>query len=42
MEFSRFKKKRKPNYKKFILLVVALGIIILLWKYADTLLKGIF
>jgi hypothetical protein len=42
MEFSRFKKKRTPNFKRFVILLLTLLLVILLWKNADTLLKGLF
>lgn len=42
MNASRFKKKRKPNYKRFIILLLALLLILLLWKNAETLMKGLF
>ncbi|MBS3993623.1 MAG: hypothetical protein KGZ87_07895 [Bacteroidetes bacterium] len=40
--FSRFKKQKQPNYKRFLLLVLLLLVVILLWKNADKLLEGLF
>lgn len=42
MQFNRFKQQKKPNYKRFIILVLILLLVILLWKNADTLLEGLF
>jgi len=42
MELSRFKQSKKPNYKRFIILVLILLLVILLWKNADALLESLF
>lgn len=42
MAFIRFKKQKKQNYKRFVILILVLLIVILLWKNADLLLEGLF
>lgn len=42
MAFNRFKQQKKPNYKRFIILVLVLLLVILLWKNADAILEGLF
>ncbi len=39
---QRFKKRKKPNYKRGILLVVALFIIVYLWMHADEIVSVLF
>jgi predicted negative regulator of RcsB-dependent stress response len=42
MPFNRFKQQKKPNYKRFIILVLILLLVILLWKNAEAILEGLF
>ncbi|MCF6181631.1 hypothetical protein [Lutibacter sp.] len=39
---QRFKNRKKPNYKRGILLVVALFIIVYLWMHADEIVSVLF
>ncbi|WP_299527377.1 hypothetical protein [uncultured Lutibacter sp.] len=42
MEQQRFKKRKKPNYKRGLLLVILLGVILYLWMNADSLISSFF
>ncbi len=42
MEKTRFKRRKKTNYKRGIILVIALFIVIYLWYNAESLLELIF
>jgi hypothetical protein len=42
MEQQRFKKRKKPNYKRGILLVLALFVIVYLWMHAEEIVTAIF
>ncbi|WP_169792337.1 hypothetical protein [Lutibacter profundi] len=42
MEQQRFKKRKKPNYKRGLFLVILLAIIIFLWFNAEALISGLF
>ncbi|MFK5958317.1 MAG: hypothetical protein QM495_05515 [Lutibacter sp.] len=35
MEHQRFKKRKKPNYKRGLILVMLLVIILYVWMHAD-------
>ena len=39
---NRFKKRKKPNYKRAIILVVALVVIIYLWFNAEAIITNFF
>ena len=39
---TRFKKRKKPNYKRGIILVILLILIILLWFNMDSIVEGFF
>ena len=39
---NRFKKRKKPNYKRAFLLIVALVLIILLWYNAEAIITNLF
>lgn len=39
---QRFKKRKKPNYKRGILLVLALFLIVYLWMHAEEIVTAIF
>jgi len=42
MEGQRFKKRKKPNYKRGMLLVVLLIIILYLWFNAESIITNLF
>lgn len=42
MEQQRFKKRKKPNYKRGLFLVILLVIILYLWMNAETLITSFF
>ncbi|VAW24441.1 hypothetical protein MNBD_BACTEROID04-1007 [hydrothermal vent metagenome] len=42
MEQQRFKKRKKPNYKRGLFLVILLAIIIFLWFNAEALITSLF
>lgn len=42
METQRFKRRKKPNYKRGLLLAIALIIVIYLWLNAESIIKLIF
>lgn len=42
MEQQRFKKRKKPNYKRGLILVVLLFVIIYLWMNAEGLITSLF
>lgn len=42
MEQQRFKKRKKPNYKKGLFLVLLLLIILFLWFNIDNFITGFF
>lgn len=39
---NRFKKRKKPNYKRGIILVLALFLILYLWLNAETIITDLF
>ena len=39
---NRFKKRKKPNYKRGIILVLALFFILYLWLNAETIITALF
>ncbi|WP_291853003.1 hypothetical protein [Lutibacter sp.] len=39
---NRFKKRKKPNYKRGIILVLALFLILYLWLNAETIITALF
>ena len=39
---NRFKKRKKPNYKRGIVLVLALFLILYLWLNAETIVTALF
>jgi len=42
METQRFKKRKKPNYKRAIILIILLIIIIYLWFSAEGIVTDLF
>ncbi len=42
MEFQRFKKKKKPNNKRGIILALVLMLIIYLWMNMDSIISSLF
>ena len=42
MDTQRFKKRKKPNYKRGIILVILLFVILYLWFNAERLISGLF
>jgi len=39
---NRFKKRKRPNYKRGIILVLALFVILYLWLNAENFITGLF
>jgi len=42
MDFKKFNKRKKPNYKRGIILVLLLFVIVYFWMHADEIIRAIF
>lgn len=42
MSMQRFQKRKKPNYKRGIVLILLLVLIVILWYYAEDLIHQFF